>query len=303
MSQRLAGTRREAARSAAAPTRRSFLQKTALVGSAIAVVPKDYLLRPGSAYAALCACGGQNCACGSLCCDGYTEFCCTMTGAERLPARHDRRRVVEGRRVPVLQRPALLHRLQRDVPLRGRAVLPGQLLQLPVGLRLRAGRLQQPQGRVHAVPLRAVQPARRHGRAHRVPGRLVRPGRARRRQLRTDARGRQLDREPQQAVSPDTADRPKGGRRDVPRHQGRREQHDLAHQLAREAPHARRRPRSNAIIQAGVTNGARRRSTWPQAVGRRDPGQEERPVVRPRRAASAYDFWPASARFLNCAFT
>ena len=67
------------------PTRRSFLQKTALVGSAIAVVPKDYLLRPGSAYQALCACGGQNCACGSLCCDGYTEFCCTMTGANVCP--------------------------------------------------------------------------------------------------------------------------------------------------------------------------------------------------------------------------
>lgn len=67
------------------PTRRSFLQKTALVGSAIAVVPKDYLLRPGSAYSALCACGGQNCACGSLCCDGFTEFCCTMTGANVCP--------------------------------------------------------------------------------------------------------------------------------------------------------------------------------------------------------------------------
>jgi hypothetical protein len=67
------------------PTRRSFLQKTALVGSALAVVPKDYLLRPGSAYAALCACGGQNCACGSLCCDGFTEFCCTMTGSNVCP--------------------------------------------------------------------------------------------------------------------------------------------------------------------------------------------------------------------------
>jgi hypothetical protein len=67
------------------PSRRSFLQKTALVGSAIAVVPKDYLLRPGSAYQALCACGGLNCACGSLCCDGFTEFCCTMTGSNVCP--------------------------------------------------------------------------------------------------------------------------------------------------------------------------------------------------------------------------
>ncbi|MGZ6965789.1 MAG: hypothetical protein ACXVKA_16405 [Acidimicrobiia bacterium] len=67
------------------PTRRIFLQKTALVGSAIAVVPVDYLLRPGSAYAAICTCAGQGCTCGSLCCDGYTEFCCTMTGQNVCP--------------------------------------------------------------------------------------------------------------------------------------------------------------------------------------------------------------------------
>jgi hypothetical protein len=34
-------------------SRRSFLQKTAIVGSAVAVAPADYLLRPKSAYAAL----------------------------------------------------------------------------------------------------------------------------------------------------------------------------------------------------------------------------------------------------------
>ena len=32
------------------------------------------------------------CRCGSACCDGYTEFCCTLNGVERLPARHDHRR-------------------------------------------------------------------------------------------------------------------------------------------------------------------------------------------------------------------
>ena len=66
-------------------SRRSFLQKTAIVGSAVAVVPKDFLLRPTSAYAALCNCSGSSCACGSLCCDGYTEFCCTMTGVNMCP--------------------------------------------------------------------------------------------------------------------------------------------------------------------------------------------------------------------------
>ena len=40
-------------------SRRSFLQKTAIVGSAVAVVPKDFLLRPTSAYAALCNCSGR----------------------------------------------------------------------------------------------------------------------------------------------------------------------------------------------------------------------------------------------------
>ena len=103
------------------PSRRSFLQTTALVGTALAVAPTDFVLRPGSAYArALQRAAAQNCACGSLCCDGYTEFCCTMTGAQRLPAGHDRRRLVEGRRLAVLQRAPLLHRLQRDLSLRRR---------------------------------------------------------------------------------------------------------------------------------------------------------------------------------------
>ena len=84
MSQRLA-ERAATFLASRSTTRRSFLQKTALVSSALAVVPKEFLLRPGSAYAALCACGGQNCACGSLCCDGFTEFCCTMTGHNVCP--------------------------------------------------------------------------------------------------------------------------------------------------------------------------------------------------------------------------
>jgi hypothetical protein len=66
-------------------SRRSFLQKTALVSTAVAVVGREYVLRPGSAYAAICACAGQDCPCGSLCCDGYTEFCCTLTGQNGCP--------------------------------------------------------------------------------------------------------------------------------------------------------------------------------------------------------------------------
>jgi hypothetical protein len=67
------------------PNRRSFLTRTALVGTALAVAPTDFVLRPGTAYAAICNCSGTACDCGSLCCDGYTEFCCTITGTNSCP--------------------------------------------------------------------------------------------------------------------------------------------------------------------------------------------------------------------------
>ena len=66
--------------------RRGFLARSAVVGSALAVAPADYLLRPTTAYAAVCSCVGQSCGCGALCCDGYTEFCCTIYGANACPA-------------------------------------------------------------------------------------------------------------------------------------------------------------------------------------------------------------------------
>ena len=66
-------------------SRRSFIARTAVVGTALAVAPTDYVLRPGSAYGAICNCQGSSCDCGSLCCDGYTEFCCTITGINACP--------------------------------------------------------------------------------------------------------------------------------------------------------------------------------------------------------------------------
>jgi len=54
-------------------TRRSFLVNTAVVGSALAVNPLRYLLRPGSAYAALC---GPAAGCDS----GWTAMCCSVNG-------------------------------------------------------------------------------------------------------------------------------------------------------------------------------------------------------------------------------
>ena len=65
--------------------RRGFLRKSAIVGSALAAAPTAYALKPGSAYAAVCSCSGQSCDCGARCCDGYTEFCCTISGRNRCP--------------------------------------------------------------------------------------------------------------------------------------------------------------------------------------------------------------------------
>ncbi len=73
-------------------SRRGFVGRTALVGSAVAVSGTDYLLRPGTAYAAICRCPRQaingserQCGCGDLCCDGYTEFCCQIYGENSCP--------------------------------------------------------------------------------------------------------------------------------------------------------------------------------------------------------------------------
>jgi hypothetical protein len=66
-------------------SRRGFLARTAVVGSALATNPVDYVLRPTSAYAATCQCRNQPCVCGTACCDGYTEFCCTLTGHNTCP--------------------------------------------------------------------------------------------------------------------------------------------------------------------------------------------------------------------------
>lgn len=54
-------------------TRRSFLVRMAVAGSALTVAPLRYILQPGTAYAALC---GPDSSCGS----GYTAMCCTISG-------------------------------------------------------------------------------------------------------------------------------------------------------------------------------------------------------------------------------
>jgi hypothetical protein len=66
-------------------SRRGFLVRAAVVGSALVTDPLDYVLHPGTAYTAVCRCGSAGCGCGSACCDGYTEFCCTLTGSNTCP--------------------------------------------------------------------------------------------------------------------------------------------------------------------------------------------------------------------------
>ena len=56
-------------------TRRSFLAQTAVVGSALVVDPKGYVLTPGTAYASVC---GPDTTASA----GYTVFCCTVNGGK-----------------------------------------------------------------------------------------------------------------------------------------------------------------------------------------------------------------------------
>jgi hypothetical protein len=60
-------------------SRRGFLAKATVTATALSVAPTEFLLKPGTAYAAVCECvPGTNCNCSDLCCDGYTQFCCTI---------------------------------------------------------------------------------------------------------------------------------------------------------------------------------------------------------------------------------
>ncbi len=56
-------------------SRRDFLGRVALVGSALSVAPLRYLLRPESAWAVI---RPGKCPPKSRCADGWTEFCCSI---------------------------------------------------------------------------------------------------------------------------------------------------------------------------------------------------------------------------------
>lgn len=60
-------------------SRRRFLGRVAIAGTALTVAPLTYLTRPGTAYANVC---GEGASCGS----GWTAFCCTInSGANTCP--------------------------------------------------------------------------------------------------------------------------------------------------------------------------------------------------------------------------
>jgi putative cell wall-binding protein len=59
--------------------RRSFLRRAAIVGTALAVNPVDFILRPGTAYAQVCGPSNE-------CSQGWSAFCCTINaGANTCP--------------------------------------------------------------------------------------------------------------------------------------------------------------------------------------------------------------------------
>lgn len=66
-------------------SRRGLLARSALGATALAVAPVAFTMRPVSAHHAICRCAGSACACGDKCCDGYTDFCCKLTGENLCP--------------------------------------------------------------------------------------------------------------------------------------------------------------------------------------------------------------------------
>lgn len=64
-------------------SRRGFLRRMAMAGSALATAPAAYALRPISAYQAIVL--PNDCPPGSQCRSGWTEFCCTTTGTNTCP--------------------------------------------------------------------------------------------------------------------------------------------------------------------------------------------------------------------------
>ena len=66
-------------------SRRGLLARSAFGATALAVAPVAFTMRPISAHAAICSCANSSCACSDLCCDGFSDFCCKLTGENLCP--------------------------------------------------------------------------------------------------------------------------------------------------------------------------------------------------------------------------
>ena len=66
-------------------SRRGFLRRAAMVGTALVAAPAVYILRPGSAYAAVVP---SDCGAGAACNDGWTDFCVNVHGVNTCPPGH-----------------------------------------------------------------------------------------------------------------------------------------------------------------------------------------------------------------------
>lgn len=66
-------------------TRRGLLARIGLGATALAVAPITFAVRPVSAHRVICSCADRRCRCGDACCDGFTDFCCKLTGENRCP--------------------------------------------------------------------------------------------------------------------------------------------------------------------------------------------------------------------------
>ena len=201
-------------------SRRSLINRSAFVGSAVAVGSGlDLALKPGTAYGAICECGNAGCGCGSTCCSGFSEFCCAVSGANFCPENT----VMGGWWVADNSSYCGGPRYYMDCNStcscdngcsNGFAVLRAGLRRHR--LRVRSAGLRLLPDRLPPVPVRAVQPGRRLHGPHRLPGRRLRPAVDGRSLLHHRRRRRQRHRGAERAV---LDDRPAGAAVRLARHQ------------------------------------------------------------------------------------
>ena len=155
-------------------SRRGFLRRAAMVGTALVAAPTAFLLRPGSAYAAVVP---SQCGSGARCNDGWTDFCCNITGVNTCPPgnvvagwwRAEGNTFCDGNSRYYMDCneascSCCVWRLRHLCPHLRRLRLP-----------LQPRQLQRTQDLLHPIPLRPVQQPETVHRAHHLSGRHLCP--------------------------------------------------------------------------------------------------------------------------------